>query len=352
MKQKQQQSSFLPDFCGTRIVFVTILTAELLAIVITLALPAYITDRISDLALNSLFIQWIALSSIAALCISRQYLNTLADHWTATLSYLLVLIVSLVITEIAWWLLYEWPARSGTSSQTHGMFLLRCMGISAIASALILRHLYVQHQWRRHIESETQARIQALQSRIRPHFLFNCLNAIAGLTRKQPQLAEEAIEDLADLFRVSLKDVQHLSTLDEELSLCKRYLRIETHRLGERLQTNWNVDQLPKNANLPALTLQPLLENAIYHGIELLPEGGIISIDGEFKANELTISINNPLPPKMDTDPHAGNQLALDNVQQRISACFEDKGKLQVHIADNRFHVQVTIPYEHEDTDR
>ena len=132
---------------------------------------------------------------------------------------------------------------------------------------------YIQHQWRKNIESEADARVQALQSRIRPHFLFNCMNTIASLTRKDPKLAEEATEDLADLFRVSLQEAKRMSTVAEEISLCKRYLRIESHRFGDRLKTVWETDNLPEHAQLPNLTLQPILENAIYHGIEPLTEG-------------------------------------------------------------------------------
>ena len=353
MKSEQpQQSSFLPDFCGVRMVFVVVLIAELLAIVLTLSLPAYLTDWVSDLALNSLFIQWIALSCVAMLCITRRYLNTLPDHWAATLSYLLVLAVSLIITEVAWWLLYVWPYKNDYTSLSHGMFLLRCMGISIIVSALALRYFYIQHQWRRNIESEAESRIQALQSRIRPHFLFNCMNTIASLTRSQPKLAEEAIEDLADLLRVSLKEAKRLATLHEELSLCRHYLRIESHRLGNRLRTVWDVDRLPGNACLPALTLQPLIENAIYHGIEPLQEGGTIHIHGEYHANVLEICINNPLPPQGHIDQHEGNKFAQDNVQQRLSACFGHEAKLHTHIADGRYHARLTIPYRDEDTDR
>lgn len=346
MKREQGQSSFLPDFCGVRMVFVVVLIAELLAIIITLALPGHINERSSDLALNSLFIQWIALSSILILCISRPYLSVLSDYWAATFSYLLVLIVAFIITELAWWLLYEWPDRTIYSSSSHGMFLLRCMGISAIVSALALRYFFVQHQWRRNIELETQSRIQALQSRIRPHFLFNCMNTIASLTRKSPQQAEEAIEDLADLLRVSLRDARQLSTLGEELSLCRRYLRIEAYRLGDRLHAHWETDQLPGDARLPALTLQPLLENAIYHGIELQPEGGTVNIKGKQNGDNLVININNPLPLPDNKGQHDGNQLALDNLRQRLKACYGNKGKLHIYIAENRYHAQVTIPYQ------
>lgn len=346
-----RQQSFLPDFCGAQVVFIVVLVAELLAIIISLAMPAETPNRLSTFALNSLFIQWIALSSAAALCIFRPYLNSLPDHWTALSSYLLLLMISLLVTEIAWWLLYEW-SNLLNKSQTHGQFLLRCMGISAIVNALVLRYLYVQYQWRRHIESETEFRIQALQSRIRPHFLFNCMNTIASLTRTRPKFAEQAIEDLADLFRITLREAKQLVTLEEELSLCRRYLRIETHRLGDRLKIDWDVDQLPKNARLPVLTLQPLIENAIYHGIEPSQEGSTIHIRGQVQQDNIVIHIDNPLPPDENTSRHEGNRFAMDNIEQRLTACFGDRTRLSHRNENDRYHVEITIPHQDETSDR
>ncbi len=345
-------SSFLPDFCGVRMVFVVVLIGELLALVLTLAEASNIQNGTSSLALKSLFIQWVALSSVAVLCVSRPWLNRLPDYQAASASYFLMLLVSFIIAEITWWVLQKSPAVADVLTQTHGIFLIRCMGISAIVSALALRYFYVQHQRHRNIESEAAARIEALQSRIRPHFLFNCMNTIASLTRKEPRLAEEAIEDLSDLFRVSLKDAQSLSRLDDELSLCKRYLRIETHRLGERLQVIWDLDSLPGNVQLPALILQPLIENAIYHGIETLAGGGTIRITGKKTGNHITIDIDNPLPMDTYQDHHDGNKLAQENVQQRINAFFGQRGRLETYIADDRYHAEITLPCQNENSDR
>ena len=201
---KPDNSSFLPNFCGAEALFIVVLSAELLAILLSLALPIYSRDILFDLALNSLFIQWIALSCAGVLCLFRGKLATLSDIWAASLSYLIILLISLVITELAWRFLYLYPERISIYQDMHSLFLLRSMTITAIVGAIVLRYLYVQHQWRKNIEASATSRFQALQSRIRPHFLFNCMNTIASLTRKSPQLAEQSIEDLADLFRASL----------------------------------------------------------------------------------------------------------------------------------------------------
>lgn len=352
MRSKSQQiSAFLPDFCGVRMVFVVVLIAELLALVLTLANASGLQDAASILAMYSLFIQWMALSSIAVLCLTRKYLNRLPDYWTATLSYLLVLLTCFLITELSWWLFLSSPALALSLQLEHTQFLLRCMGISAIVSALSLRYFYVQQQWRNNLEIQTQARIQALQARIRPHFLFNCMNIIASLTRKNPKLAEETVEDLADLFRVSLQDSDKLSTLEQEIDLCKRYLRIESCRLGERLKIEWDIDQVDPRTSLPALILQPLVENAIYHGIEQLADGGTIRIDGCLQGNMITLTVKNPLPASSTGNAH-GNQLAQDNIQQRLRGCFGPTASLAIYVNNDTYIAEITIPRHVEDPDR
>jgi two-component system, LytTR family, sensor histidine kinase AlgZ len=346
MKQKTViVTSFLPDFCGGRIVFVVIMVAELLAIVLTLAQPLNTPNRLFELAMYSMFIQWVALTCVATLCVSRRFLNSLGDYWAATWSYIITLLVTLLISELSWLFIDYLPASDDYFRHSHAHYLIRNMSISAIVSALALRYFYVQHQWRRRIESEAEARFQALQSRIRPHFLFNCMNTIASLTRRQPALAEESIEDLADLFRASLQDIHHASTLADEISLCKRYLRIEKHRLAERLQVSWEIDVLPLDMKLPSLSLQPILENAIYHGIEPIAEGGSIHISAEKKDKFYTLTVKNPLSEaKAASVQHAGNRLAQDNIRQRLEAFFGPAAMLEVSPEKDNYQVSITIP--------
>lgn len=351
MRSKSQQiSAFLPDFCGVRMVFVVVLIAELLALVLTLADATRLRDAASVLALHSLFIQWMALSSIAVLCLARKYLNRLPDYWTATLSYLLVLITCLLVTELSWWLFLSSPALSISVRLEHTQFVLRCMGISAIVSALALRYFYVQQQWRNNLEIQAQARIQALQARIRPHFLFNCMNIIASLTRKDPKLAEETVEDLADLFRVSLQDSESLSTLEQEIELCKRYLRIETFRLGDRLRVDWHIGEVDPRTRLPVLSLQPLIENAIYHGVEQVAEGGTIRVYGYVQDNHVHLKVENPVPASR-VNARQGNQLAQDNIEQRLHACFGPAAGMTTEIRDNLYIAEITFPHHAENSD-
>ncbi|MBK6350801.1 MAG: histidine kinase [Proteobacteria bacterium] len=169
--------------------------------------------------------------------------------------------------------------------------------IAAVVGAMTLRYFYVSQQWRRSVELEARARIHALQARIRPHFLFNSMNTIAALTRSNPVQAEEAIEDLSDLFRVSLSDARAQITLQEEIEIARTYQRIEQLRLGDRLQVRWDVGALPPRCMVPSLLLQPLLENAIGHGIEPLPQGGIVDIRGRLGEGAIMLEVTNPKPP-------------------------------------------------------
>ena len=270
----------------------------------------------------------------------------LPEKKAAIVSYLIILLVSFVISELAWWSLYVYPNKIIPTRDLHFLFLFRSMGIAAIVGAVVLRYLYVQHQWRKNIEATATSRYQALQSRIRPHFLFNCMNTIASLTRKSPQLAEQSIEDLADLFRASLLESTELYKISEEWKLCQHYLRIEAHRLGDRLNVNWDIDALPDDALLPPLSLQPLLENAIYHGIERLAEGGTITIEGKLADEEIRIIFTNPLPAADIADKHKGNKHAQENVRQRLNALFGDKSMLKVNSIDNQYSVELSLPYK------
>jgi two-component system sensor histidine kinase AlgZ len=343
---KLDKTSFLPNFCSVEVLFIVVLSTELLAIILSLALPIYSRDVLFDLAMNSLFTQWISLSCVGLLCMLRKYFATLSEKHTAIVSYFIILLVSFIVSELAWWSLYVYPNTIIPTRDFHHLFLLRTMGVASIVGAVVLRYLYIQHQWRKNIEATVMSRYQALQSRIRPHFLFNCMNTIASLTRKAPKLAEQSVEDLADLFRASLLEPTELYKISEEWKLCQHYLRIEGHRLGDRLQIEWDIDSLPDDALLPPLTLQPLLENTIYHGIERLPEGGTIQIKGELSNNAIIINFSNPIPPANIEDTHKGNKQAQENIRQRLSTLFGKDSGLIITNADNQYNVKLTIPYQ------
>jgi len=345
--QANRDDLFLPDFCGIRMVFAVVVIAQLLAFLLALApLNGLSADRWRELGLISLFVQWAALTSAGTLCVARPHLARLSNTAAGLVAYLLMMVVLAAVSEAAYHVMDL--IGIGQTAYWHVHFLARNLAMGAIINALVLRYFFVQHHWRRNVRTESQARLQALQSRIRPHFLFNSMNTIASLARSDPAQAEAVTENLADLFRMSLSDVRNRITLAEELELCRRYLYIEALRLGERLSVHWDVEALPGDALIPPLTLQPLLENAVYHGIEPATEGGRIDIAGRVNGRGLEIDITNPAPAAA-SQRRNGNRLALDNTRQRLAACFGPGTEVGIEADAALYRVQVRFPYLTQD---
>ena len=338
-----ERATFLPDLCGVRAIFGIVIIGELLAVVLTLVSSGTTAAALDRLSLISLYTQWVGLSGAAVLCLLGRWINPLPESVVAVISFLAIVSVATVISELAWHVINPMTGVDPLIRIAHLDFLARTLGISAIVGAMVLRYFYVQHHWKLRTVSEAQARLDALQARIRPHFFFNCMNTIASLTRTDPRAAERAVEDLADLFRASLGGAQSLASFDEEFELVRGCLNIEALRLGDRLQVKWAIEALPAGARIPLLTLQPLVENAIYHGIEPLPGGGLIEISAVCRNARIEISIANPVS-SANVGKHRGNQLALENVKQRLAANFGARGAIEVEASEQRYQVNITVP--------
>jgi two-component system, LytTR family, sensor histidine kinase AlgZ len=188
-----------------------------------------------------------------------------------------------------------------------------------------------------------EARLQALQSRIRPHFLFNSINAVLSLIRRDPKRAERTLEDLADLFRNLVSDARRFVRLSDEIALLERYAEIEQLRLGERLRITWELDAAPSDALLPPLVLQPLLENAVYHGVEPATETGDVLVRIERRGDRVLARIENPV---IDAGPErVGNRIALENIRERLALFFDAEARIETRIEAGRYRVEVEIPY-------
>lgn len=337
---------FLPDFCHARVAFIVILGAVLLAIVLSLSATQPNEDFWINLSMISLFIVWIALGNILILCISRHFLHRLRPTVAGFSCYGLSLLVTFGISVLALAAMPQSPGliEPGDSLLTNS-FLLRNMAISAIVSAVALRYFYVQHQWKANIQTEARSRIQALQARIRPHFLFNSMNTIASLTHTDAYKAEKAVLDLADLFRASLGHQDKIS-LREELDFTERYINIEQLRLGERLKIELRLqDGVSLSTLVPALILQPLVENAIYHGIETLTSGGTVKIQIESNTREVLIAITNPRPQQHDAR-RSGNKMAQANIRQRLQLAYGGQSRMKIRETDKNYSVSFNIPIE------
>ena len=193
-----------------------------------------------------------------------------------------------------------------------------------------------------------KARLQALQARIRPHFLFNSINAVLGIVRSNPKRAESALEDMADLFRMAMADNREMVTLKREVELSRQYLALEQLRLGERLKVDWQTRDMPQDALIPPLILQPLLENAVYHGIEPLNEGGAITVKIYRSGKEMHLDVYNPRQP--GSKKHNGNKMALDNIRERLELQFDVEARYIVETGKDYYHVHILIPYIKEES--
>jgi two-component system sensor histidine kinase AlgZ len=209
---------------------------------------------------------------------------------------------------------------------------------------MALRYFYVAQQWRVNVESQARARVNALQARIRPHFLYNSMNTIAALTRSNPTQAEEAVQDLADLFRANLSEKRNLITLKEELEAARIYQRIEQLRMGERLRVRWDVNDLPMRALVPALTVQPLLENAIGHGVENLEGGGEVIVEGHRADGMVLLRVRNPVPLDNPHNSRTGHGIALDNIRERLLLLFGARAEVRAGREGDEFVVQLRFP--------
>lgn len=338
----------LPDLCTPVAVFGVVLACQVLAVLLALARQPNWPAFYDHLAQVALILLWIGLLSAATLCRLRTWLRRFDVVRGSVVTFLLVMAVVLLVSEASFWLgRFLGSGLAGPGGwfpAEHWSFITRNLAIGAIVMAPVLRYFYISTQWQRNVRRQAAARLVALQARIRPHFLFNSMNTIAALTRSSPEAAEQAVEDLADLFRASLSEARQLIPLGEELEVARVYQRMEQHRLGPRLRVDWALGDLPEDALIPGLTLQPLLENAIYHGIEPSVAPGRITVRGARQGTVLRISVENPLPPRASGNPRNGNRMALDNIRERLELAFGREAGLELESGPDSFTATISFP--------
>ena len=336
------QHRWLPDFCSLPVLGALLLLAELVFLVVQFSPTGDALPELAELFAGSVYVEWLALCCALALCKLRGPLTTVAPKLAPALAYLAVLLIVAAGSALVFQLdrMLELKLTQGVGSAAR--FVGGCVLLTAMVTAAAFRYFYVQAQWQRQVRAQARAQVSALQARIRPHFLFNSMNTIASLIRSQPVAAERAVEDLADLFRASLKAGDEPSRLDVEFELARRYLDIEQLRLGSRLQVRWDVEQVPADLPIPALVLQPLIENAVHHGIQPLPDGGVVEIAGRGDAQRFTITIRNPRP--AEAARSHGNHMALDNIRQRLAYHYGTRASLETEQGRDYYVCRLSIP--------
>jgi two-component system sensor histidine kinase AlgZ len=328
-------------------VLAVLVIVTLTALLLALASAGFSGAFLADLSHNLLLLVWVGLAGAALLCRLRGYIATCSATTGSALVMGMMALLIAVLSEVAYRLLASEMLNPGNlwgqPPAAHGLFVGRNVLMGLVVGGLALRYFYVAQQWRLNVESQARARVNALQARIRPHFLYNSMNTIAALTRSNPALAEEAVQDLADLFRATLSEKRNLITLKEELEAARIYQRIEQLRMGERLRVRWEVDNLPMRALVPALTVQPLLENAIGHGIENLEDGGEVVVEGGGGDGIVLLRVRNPMP--LDsTHDRGGHGIALDNIRERLVLLFGSRAEVRAGREGDEFVVLLRFP--------
>lgn len=311
-----------------------ILVGQLLSISLAVFEGGVLNFDWNRLGMLSILIQWIMLSSAACLCPLRPWFRRQKPMVAGVVSYLLVLVITLVFTATGS------MAISDTKTLDLDMLLTNLM-LAAVFSGTVLRYFYLQQQLRNQQQAELTARIQALQARIRPHFLFNSMNSIASLIDFDPVAAENMVVDLSELFRASLSE-PGLIPMTREIELCKRFVAIEHTRIGDRLRVDWSVDGID-TVMVPSLLLQPLVENAIYHGIQPLVEGGVVEVSIQTKGTHCWVKVKNPVGDKKQAT-NKGNGLALENIYHRLHAHYGSKASINVTQSADCYVVELDFP--------
>jgi two-component system, LytTR family, sensor histidine kinase AlgZ len=332
------EHSPLPDFCELPALFALLVVGALTVTVMWLARDD--PRDWSAYSVSMLFVTLLGMVVAVTLCTLRPWLQRLPKHLPYVGVWLLILLLVLVASIVAHW--FDGALQMHLVRSSLPVFVRDNMLVAALLGTALLRYFYVLAQWQARLAAVTRAQVEALQARIRPHFLFNSMNTVAALIRVDPASAERTVEDLSELFRAALG--QHDTddgTLGEELALIDRYLAIEQLRLGARLRVQRELDDLPADFPLPRLLLQPLVENAVRHGIQPLREGGEVILRGHRGGGGIRIEISNPLP---DTPAEPGNGHGLDSVRQRIVYRYGPLAKAQAGPQGNRFVVLLHLP--------
>lgn len=326
--------SVLPNLCQDKAVFFLVVVAELFVVLLLLADATYAAFDWQRLAIMTLHVQWVCLMSAALICWTRRFVVHMPNWKKLAVAYGWCVLTGFIVSLMGQYLQHQ--------AKINFSVVLRHTAMTMLVAALVLRYFYLQFQLIRQSKAELSSRLQALHSRIRPHFLFNSLNSVASLIPVDPVRAEHAVEDLADIFRATLKESFDLVPLGQEISLCKRYLSLEGLRLGDRLRVTWHEHADLTQWQVPQLTLQPILENAIVHGIQKMPEGGDIDVQLHDSDRMLKITVTNPLPAYAEKSD--GNQLGVENIQDRLRALFGDEARVQGMVRDQSYICIVNIP--------
>jgi two-component system, LytTR family, sensor histidine kinase AlgZ len=320
----------LPDFRNLGVI-ARILVAVILAAFLAAAIRAQTFTQLADEFLDlALVVGPVLIASLVAL--------SAASRWLARLPYWVA--IAVIAVGVMWLTAaVQWWVRASVESESLG--IIRAGGFALLVTAFLAGYFHLRN--RAFSPALAEARLQALQARIRPHFLYNTLNAVLSLIRRDPKRAEVALEDLAELYRMVMADAKNLTTLARELDLTRQYLNLEQLRLGPRLVVQWKTDEAPRDALVPPLLLQPLVENAVYHGVEPGTGPGTIEIAIRRERDRVHLTLTNPYHP--EHQHRQGNRMALANIRERLALHFDVEAKLESGVQGANYEIAIVIPY-------
>ncbi len=321
----------LPNFCNLGVMLRSLLIANafvLAAAVLKASSPQAVGP---EFLIMAAFCEPVLLASLAALCAARRWLHSVG--YVASLG-------AIAVFEIA----IAWVVSSAGAAFLPGrasMPFAHVAFLTLFVTGCLVA--YFDLRSRALAPAVAEARIQALQARIRPHFLYNSINAVLSLIRSDPRRAERALEDMADLIRVLMAEHRTLAPIANEVELARQYLALESIRLGERLRVTWRTETMPPDALMPPLVLQPLVENAVYHGIEPSESGGEIQIEVALSGGQLVMSLQNPMPGAAHHS--TGNRMAIPNIRERLQLHFDAEASMKSEVKDGTYRVTIRVPY-------
>jgi two-component system, LytTR family, sensor histidine kinase AlgZ len=321
----------LPNFCNLGVMLRSLLFANLFVLAAAFVRAATIEAALQEFLMMAAFCEPLLIASLVVLCAARRVLHAMGYFASLGAIVAFEILLAWVVSIVAAMLI---PGERGIPFAHLAL-------LTAFVTAGLL--LYFDLRARALSPAIAEARIQALQARIRPHFLYNSINAVLSLIRSEPRRAERALEDLADLFRVLMADNRTLTPIAHEVELARQYLAIEEIRLGERLHVTWKTDTMPADALVPPLVLQPLVENAVYHGIEPSPNGGEIAIEVAMSDGRLLMTLTNPLP--AESRAISGNKMAQANIRERLQLHFDAEASMKSEVVDGIYRVTIRMPY-------
>jgi two-component system sensor histidine kinase AlgZ len=327
-----------PSFCGWRQLLAVVVITEVSVVLVAVGRggpPGW-----QWFGMATLYAQWMALFCASGLCVTTGWTGRLSARGAWIGSWLITVLLALAFSYAAW--LAARLGSPGLVQDSAGLFVVSSVFAVGLVSLVFFRYLVIRARWRAQLLAQAEARVQALQARIQPHFLFNSLNTIASLIPDQPDSAEAATLDLADIFRGSMRRADQLIPLADELRLARQYLDMEKRRLGGRLEIDWRVDDLPPGAAMLPLILQPLLENAVGHGVQTRPEGGTVSVYGRSEGDQVVITIGNPAAA---AESASGHGMALRNIRERLALAFGSRASLLTNQDRERFYAVLSVPH-------